>query len=410
VRKVLVIFFLLCALLPAANFRLRDIEGWDWGTVAQGWWADPRDHGWVFSTTTQVSAQTGASGAGISLRLGSGQSNGFYRSYDNQQTWRVDFFIRVDNVATASRYVFLEIRDGGTVQIALDVSDGKIRVVFDSGATVGTHGGPGTTISINEWHHVRFETVIDNTVGYYKVYLDGVNTNEESSIDTQTTANAYGSVVAFGNTKLMTAQVDFDDIIICDYGGADVEMDTMPLQARVVSFLPVAEATYSQFTPSSGTDNAAMVDNTGNIHAGEETDYTYSSTAGHIDSFTLATLTPTAEKDANIVGIRVASHWRMDSGTGEAAILARVSGVDNFGTTTALNTDFNVTGPALYLYLPGTSTRWTTAIFNASEFGYKFISDSGGDMRVIRSYAQVAYYETAVVGGPAAIINVPLVY
>jgi hypothetical protein len=125
---------------------------------------------------------------------------------------------------------------------------------------------------------------------------------------------------------------------------------------------PTSDATYSQWTPSTGTDHYALVDET----TPNTTDYVSSLTPGQKDTYGFQDLTAT---DGTVMAVQEMIYaQKSDAGARSIAGLSRVSSTDYDGETKALTSSYTY-----YTHVmernPNTGIAWTISEVNASEFG-----------------------------------------
>jgi len=131
--------------------------------------------------------------------------------------------------------------------------------------------------------------------------------------------------------------------------------------------MPDSEGNYSDWGPSTGADNAAVVDEIG---PNDDTDYVSSSTATQIDSYTKAALTAVA---GSVPAVAVNLRVRDDAaGTPTVSTMLRLSSTDQFGAADSMG--------ASYTYLqqvhdtkPG-GGAWSIGDVNNVEFGRRLES------------------------------------
>ena len=271
---------------------------------------------------------------------------------------------------------FFAIREGsssGTGPIHLAVgcdSSGHLTVV--RGTTVLATST--LTLNLNTWYYIEFKGTIHDTTGSYEVRVDGstVSGLSATNVDTRNGLTGawdnYSLAASSGNTT--TGNVDFDDFYICDTSGS-ANNDFLG-DSRVETRLPYTDAvsagSNANFTPSTGTDHGAMVDET--VPNGD-TDYVASSTVGHIDTYKYPNLTLTG----TVRGVQVAPYMeKTDAGTRTVNVVARV-GSTNYAHATALSPGTTYAHmQSIFETNPATSAAWTTSEVNAAEFGVKVAS------------------------------------
>lgn len=105
------------------------------------------------------------------------------------------------------------------------------------------------------WQHLEIKAVIDNTAGSVEVRLNGVTVLSVSGVDTQATANAEVSFITFNG---YTSGLTIADAYAWDTSGS-VNTDFIGDQRVYTRFVNADTAT-ENWTPSTGTDSYAVVD------------------------------------------------------------------------------------------------------------------------------------------------------
>lgn len=257
-----------------------------------------------------------------------------------------------------------------------DFSDRLIVLWEDDGATEGfnvrlTSSGTlqayrgnsllatsGAVISEDTWYYLEMKVTVANS-GSYEIRVNGVNVLSGSADTRAGATNDYANRVEFyirinNNTFI-------DDTYICDASGSD-NNDFLG-DSRVETLYPTADGSSSDFTPSTGMDNYAMVDDES---GGLDSDSTYveSSTTNHRDTYTFTDLTT-----INLIrGIQFTA-------------IARKTDVTDYDLEPVLDTTaqaavtVNDTNYAqfsqIYENNPDTAAAWLDSEINGSEFGYE---------------------------------------
>lgn len=237
--------------------------------------------------------------------------------------------------AGTSSVAFFYLVDNATVQLTFYLkSDRKIEVRRGTSTVLGTTSGalPAT----GTYAHLQIHWKIHSSTGVVRILIDDVEVLNLTGQNTQNSGNAYATVHRWGDNVLsgstgITAW-HFDDFVFNDTGGSD--NNTLLGDRRVVFFPADAEGATSDFTPSTGTDNAALVDEN---PANDDTDYIESSTVGHIDYVTLD-VSPAIPTGAIIDAVAVVTTDRKtDGGTRTARHKIRFGS----GPTVANGADFS---------------------------------------------------------------------
>lgn len=271
---------------------------------------------------------------------------------------------------TSNRNGLCAILDtGGTVQFSLRInSDGTISIL--RGTSAGTVlGTSAAAITLGSHQHIGVKVVLSTTVGTYDVYLNG------SSVISGTGANTAGAATTTWNSYRLghTGQAntpasgtwDVEDVYCCD-GSGSTNNDFLG-DLRMATQLPsTGNGTNASFTPSTGSDHGALVDES----TPNTSDYNSSNTAGQRDTYNFPALGLTGTVKAVKTSLYVA---KSDAGARTIATVQRISGTNYDGATMAPGTSF------MYLsqvdnVSPATSSAWTTTEIDATETGIKLVA------------------------------------
>ena len=252
------------------------------------------------------------------------------------------------------------------ISILLNI-DGKIYVYrgTDSGTLIAT----STEItSYEEWHHVEIKVKIDNTVGVVIVNIDGIEFINFSG-DTQNAGNATVNKISLGSAYSQsgnllpgTNKLMGDVFIFSDAGSfwndfvGDIYCQPMP---------PTSDATPNQFTPSSGTEHFALVDE---IVPDDDTTYLESSTNAHQCLYAPDALPATISELLGVVLENVSRKTDIDDN--QISNFLKVSTTDTISTSTGLSTSYTYSRN-IYESNPDTAVAWALADWSDITFGFE---------------------------------------
>lgn len=321
---------------------------------------------WTSGTTFAFITGRYGSGSAIEVR----QQTLIKNLPANETTLIVGFAYRFGGTAGGVSYtygsfttnVLVAFEDTTNAQIDLRVnqSTGEI-FVTRNGTTLGTST---SRFPLGVWTYVEFKATINNSTGSFEVRLNGTSVLTGSSLDTQNTANAYVTRVAF---RSLNGGVNhyIDDVYFANTSGS-VNNDFLgPISINTI--FPSAAGNSTQWTPSAGANYAAVDENPPN----DDTDYVSETTAEDVDLYTYADPTDNSAEvkgiQINLLGRRITAG---DSST--VAAMVRTSSTDYEQTT---ESDW---GGATYTYRPrivennpNTTAPWTISELNSAEFGVK---------------------------------------
>jgi hypothetical protein len=213
------------------------------------------------------------------------------------------------------------------------------------------------------WNYIEWKTKLDNSVGTVTVKCNGATVLTLTGKDTLARAETTAPWVRFNFPG-----GSLDDVYICDGSGA--QNNDFLGECRVICLLPQTDAvdagSNADFTPSTGTDHGALVDE---AQVNDDTDYVYSSTVGHIDTWAYPALGYTGTikgVQLNLAAMKTDSGTRAIASVTRPASTNRVTAVDHYLTQVAY--PYWLT---LWELNPEDSAAWEVADVDGAEFGVK---------------------------------------
>lgn len=234
---------------------------------------------------------------------------------------------------------------------------GQLQVTNSSSTVIAT----GTKVlNPATWYYIEFKLVVNGASGTCEVHLDGAT-------EIASTVGNFGStginIVGFDCNA--GAAFAIDDTYCADTTGS-APQNTFLGPSRIITPMPDAAGTHSQWTANGTTPNFACVNE---VPPDDDTTYVSDSTPGDLDSYVFGQ----ADGGATIFCVQTNHYARKDdANTRQIAPLIRQAGTDFIGNTfteAASYTCFT----QLWNQDP-TGTNWTPAVFNADEFGVKEIA------------------------------------
>jgi len=278
----------------------------------------------------------------------------------NPTTVIVGFRHKGDLYHSSGTYSSLAFRVNGTTQCWFGMLRGG-RIGFYRGSTLLFSSS--RCYELQAWSYFEFKVTFSLTVGTVDVKVDGVSVISETGVNTcYEGTNEYTDQFYIGNGT--SEYVYFDDLYVCDATGlynndflGDVKVDLL---------YPTSDGTYTDFTPSTGIDHFALVDDPQLL---SDTDHNESSTIGHKDNYGMTTYS----SGATIFGLQISAAVKnTDVGTMNVRTLLRSGGTpaDTEGSSVVLSQ--TMTGiQTTYDREPIDSVAWTTTNINNAEFGIK---------------------------------------
>jgi hypothetical protein len=324
--------------------------------------------------TADITKKWATAGANNTIESSSGRRSGgalrctstdndLTRTFAATSTVIVGFAINPS--AYAANGQLIQLMDSGTVQCTLFLNTDGTLSVFRSTSTAVTDGTSVASIPTGSFSYIEFKVTIADSIsaGSCKVRLNGVDiitvaTGQDLKATSNTTAN---SLRLSSSSTLASTVLLFDDFYLCDATGS-TNNDFLG-DVRVDAIYPTADGNYSQFTPSTGSDHYALVDET----TPNTTDYNDGTTVGHRDSYAMGNLS--ALTSQTVYGVQVnAAILKDDAGAKSAATFVRSSSTNGDGASAALSTS-QVYVSQVFETDPNGSIAWTETTVNAMEAG-----------------------------------------
>ena len=279
----------------------------------------------------------------------------------NYQTLIVGFAIKFS--ALSSNGYICSFIDTSSTQLVVDfLEDGTIFIDRYSGNRLAT-SDPGVLIA-NTWQYLEIKITIHNSTGSVALRINGVEVASASGIDTQYTGNAYVNIFRLSGSG-STYDTYIDDLYICDDSGS--KNNDFLGDINITTLYPNADGTYSQFTPSSGSDHYALVDEAQLTN--DDADYTESSTAGNKETFTFETYSGTT----TILAVQSCMAVKnTDAGTlnVQPVLISGTSPTETDGSNYLLPSTTKCM-MSIYEKEPIDDVDWTASKVNSSEFGLR---------------------------------------
>jgi len=241
-------------------------------------------------------------------------------------------------------------------------------------ATIETYTGQaislkdsGTFITDTAWHYIEYGVHINATTGWHEIRLDGVEICRFDGNTDYTGAGDITKVQVYSPFNYATYAIDIDDWYIND-GNGSVNNDFIG-NITVEALIPTSDGNETDFTPSTGSDHYAVVDEV----PPNSSDYITADTAGRRDTFGCSNL---SYINREVKGVYVEYACKNEGiADNEMRSVTRVNGTTYDGATTGLTVPI---GQATYRTIgqsfdenPDTSNAWSVSEVNAAEFGVK---------------------------------------
>lgn len=354
------------------NDNLGQVQGdWQWG-----YQVNPA------SPVLPLQIVTGRGGVGQAIQLTAGSQvltktmgavGGSLNSDEVTLFYGMAFYFNQDALNSFD-YIDLNIMDWTANQIQI-----YVRLNFRSGV-VQVYRYPSTLLgstsaaqfNTHGYNFVEVGSTIDNSAGEVEVRVAGRTVLHLTSQDTQSTANAFQNGLTITQQQFSSSSgstfrtVNIDDFYVCDatMGGGTIPTNTFLGDCRSARMTPTTDYAVT-WTPLSGTDNYAMVDET---QFNGDTTYNYTANIGDQDLFGIGSLSSVI---ARIVAVQVTVASRQDgAGSSEISAVLNIGGTDYVGAGRVQSTNYQFQSTIWYDN-PDTVTSWTLSDVNNLKIGYK---------------------------------------
>lgn len=271
--------------------------------------------------------------------------------------------VRLTDQAQVSE-IFQVWDSDGSLVLRLRHDGGQTFTVYRGNSSIAT---TGNVVSLGNWYYIELKWKLASSPnGAYDLRIDGVSASSNSATNTLDSFAGNMAFVHFGAPNGGTNdsnQAYIDDIYICDDSGS---LNNTFLGAQIVrGFTPDAEGALNQWTPSTGTNNAALVDDL----PLDTADYVESSTTGHDDLYSFQSVGATGIKGVRISGILGLSGLSTIKSFHLQAVSNSVTADSAIMTLSSVDTAKPQGGWHVFQADPNTTALWTAANINLAEFG-----------------------------------------
>jgi len=293
----------------------------------------------------------------------------FRKVFDINTTWIMGIGVKLDALIGGSAdHDLFTVKDflapaASSSQLSLQYeNDKKFRVVRGDdiiGTILAT--STGTFDLDDDWHYVEFQCVIDQTTGSFSAQFDGVVIDglTQTNQDTAKSGNEWGNGIEITGLIGTNSDCWFDDLYIANGDAPGVQ--AMLGDMKIDALLTRVDGNYEEFTTSSGTDSAALL----NVFPPDgDTSYVQENTNGKKSSFSM-------DPAGNFV-IHGVQHTlfirKTDVNRRKIKHLTRIGGSDHLGNVVTMGDKFTMK-TEMWETSPKTGSQWTAGEVNGAEFG-----------------------------------------
>jgi hypothetical protein len=326
-------------------------EGWDW----------------AFDRTSPALTNTGFAFSGSAAGIRAGVFGGRAVEMDGGDaswtyTWpggalgSMSFGIRLFAfVKAVGDTDVIQFRNGTTVLLQLSQNTHGI-VRMHRGAALGTivaETGPGY-MRHEAWQYLEVEMVRDAAVGQLRLWLDGVQILDASGLN----------LGATNPTNIFMTNLHAMD----DFYFANTATERQG-EGRMQGLLPTADTAAKAWVASTGTNNAAMVDDPSGFNS--DTDFVRSATVAALDLYDVADLPAGV---ATVKSVKTRRVSRKDDATVRSLRTVLKSGATSQnGATAAQITTYDIFDD-VYGLDPNTGAAWAPSAVDAAQVGPQVVA------------------------------------
>lgn len=244
----------------------------------------------------------------------------------------------------------------------------EVRRTNSTGTVLGTTSAADhAAIQNGDWHHYAAKVLLHTTTGSVQVQLDGLTVMTLTGITTSSVTGSVTHMFFVQNSSATQPTASWDDLYVCDAVDATATQgrgnDNFLGDVGVRTLLPTAAGDSTQWTPSTGSNFAAVDENPANT-----TDYVSDTVSGHRDLYNVTDPTGTLN---NVYAVRVGLYvTKTDVGNITVKPLIKENSVVTADTAqAAVAGQFtSVYGP-LKAVRPSDSALWTQTDINNLQIG-----------------------------------------
>jgi len=246
----------------------------------------------------------------------------------------------------------------GDVNLRFAINSSRHIEVYGPGdVLIGT--STGQTLEGNVWYYIEVKATIDNTAGAVEIKINETQVLSLTSKDTQVGSNSNAGYVRFSYPGPMTR---IDDIYICDTSGS--KNNDFLGDVRIDVLRPNAAGTYTDFTPSAGSNHENVDEASG---PDDDTTYNDGANVGDQDSYQMPDLPTPA--GTTIHGVKTqATVRKTDAGAMKCKLLTRAGTTNDLGDEIILS-DSYTTHAKILENNPDDLAAWADADVNSMEPG-----------------------------------------
>lgn len=251
--------------------------------------------------------------------------------------------------------------------LVFQVVEGHLLKVLRSATVLGSIGG---VLSPNRWVYIEFYGKVDDAAGAYTIKVNGTTVLSATGVDTRDA----GTTATFDVVRLNGTDGDsdaegscglYDDLYILDTSGS-APTNTFLGPIKIEALLPSAAGDNTDFTPSAGSNYAAVDEN----EHDDDTTYVESGTSGHTDLYNFGNLT---NIDGTVFGVQVNCVSKSTVGSIDYKIKAKHSTTEGDSAAITQASSTYAVDHHIFETNPSTTSAWTPSEVDAAQFGQEVV-------------------------------------
>ena len=273
----------------------------------------------------------------------------------------VGFALRVDAYPPSSYTSVFSVSPGQFINAPRTY--GQFTIQMDAAGTLSAYrsntllGTTSASLALNVWNYVEIEFNINDTTGFIKIYFNGNQVLNLTGIDSKNLTAAGFNQFMFGTNTIIYGDFTIDDLYLTD-------TPTRLGEQRVETLRPSTDTAQKQWTPSTGSDNYATIDET----LMSNTDFVSASSAGVYDLYDFSNLSSVAN---SITAVTVSAlSQKTDAAARAIAFPVKSGSVTSDGANNYLSLGYTLNTRLLETD-PNTSSAWTSSAVNSIQAGIK---------------------------------------
>lgn len=265
---------------------------------------------------------------------------------------------------TYAQVVRFDSASGHEATVYLKPSDGTwyLTRATSPDLTTGTH-----TVTVGTWYWVEVRYIPNNAGGVFTLWVDGTQVATFTG-DTRATGGSGGIVIVEIGARSSVSNWHYDDIYVNDTAGSAPANGRLG-DSRIRTFVPNADTTPNDGTPSTGSDHYAVMDEAQR----NTSDYNTLAAPSPGDSEIFGSDAALASND-EVVAVRAMVYCaKSDAGTATGKAVIKQGSDKLSGSDTALATSgTDVQG--IFNVDPTSATQFTHTDVNSLDFGYEVVA------------------------------------